>query len=103
MTRNVAIPKRAPGGRGRSRSDAGTSRNLSLTFSVRFSAVRSIVRGDHKTGFGLSADAIWAGRGAVGYVSFHGGRYSRRRNSFGSVTVPPDPLIVLVTRILAPS
>lgn len=39
----------------------------------------------------------------VGYVSFHGRRYSRRRNSFGSVTVPPDPLIVLMTRILAPS
>ena len=37
------------------------------------------------------------------YVSFHGGRYSRRRNSFGSVIVPPDPLIVLVTRMLAPS
>ena len=39
----------------------------------------------------------------AGYVSFHGARYSRRRNSFGSVTVPPDPLIVLVTRMLAPS
>ena len=62
-----------------------------------------ITTGDHKTEFGLSADAIRAGRGPNGYVSFHGRRYSRRRNSFGSVTSPPDPLIVLVTRILAPS
>ena len=51
----------------------------------------------------LAAAAIQAEAETAGYVSFHGRRYSRRRNSFGSVTVPPDPLIVLVTRILAPS
>ena len=77
------------------RAEAGERRQIAIRLVVG-EAERNLVRHLPTLWKNLKSPVAY-------YVSFHGRRYSRRRNSFGSVTVPPDPLIVLVTRILAPS